>query len=173
MPSKKREGSRRRKAGATTSSTAQKKQRTTLASTLASPSAPATPVSPIKRNVNPVLTTADSIIDSKRSVPCICGACLINCADNYVIPFPPNTKGRLKMLEMFSLRSTHTDESFWRLMDTPDIRVTLLHFSSEQLQLQNLGGLPIHPLSVLFCCSPLSLFLCTCLLMRVRVFVYA
>eukprot|EP00457_Paulinella_chromatophora_P016741 gb/GEZN01017605.1/.p1 GENE.gb/GEZN01017605.1/~~gb/GEZN01017605.1/.p1 ORF type:complete len:121 (+),score=10.18 gb/GEZN01017605.1/:189-551(+) len=72
------------------------------------------------------------------SNPCICG-CGLDCATNYVVPFPSNTEGRRKMLNVFGLKTKLTDESYWKLAARAEPRVSLLHFSEKQLQVQTRG----------------------------------
>ena len=58
----------------------------------------------------------------------------------YAVPFGPDTEGRLKMLRLFSLHRKSSDEIFWHLVGVKQVRISLMHFTREQLQLQTRGA---------------------------------
>jgi len=72
---------------------------------------------PIKKHRQDVCSIKRALPTPKRSNPCICG-CGIDCATDYINPFPPDTPGRVKMLKMFSLDEKLSRESFWGLVGT-------------------------------------------------------
>ena len=96
------------------------------------------PGSPVKIRRLEAITTKQALQQTGRSNPCVCG-CTLNCSSNYIVPFKPNTNGRIRMLRLFGLHNILTDESFWRLVATERPRLSLFHFTSAQLDCQTKG----------------------------------
>ena len=55
--------------------------------------------SPLEMRSTQVETRVAALTKRQRSQPCLC-QCGLDCTTNYVIPFKPNTNGRLKMLKV-------------------------------------------------------------------------
>ena len=94
--------------------------------------------SPLKRTRISPLSTGEAFEKGGRTQPCICG-CGVDCQEQYTVPFPAGSQGRDKMLRLFSLHVKLASDSYNQLLMSEHPRLSLLHFSRHQLQLQTHG----------------------------------
>ena len=94
--------------------------------------------SPLSKRGARITTTANALKSRQRSNPCICG-CKLDCTANYVVPFKPNTNGRVRMLKLFGLKIKLQPESYSRLLSSKQPRLSLFHFTPKQLQAATRG----------------------------------